>query len=108
MDIISRIRYLLFQKGSPVQETTQQREPEIGPLGMPGWYHHHGAKMRVERFNKENHLLIIAAGAARVRLTRVAWAIDEGWYVDWEIIQSQKEKMSGRVVLSSADLQAAF
>ena len=64
--------------------------------------------MRVEEFSKGNYFLVIAGSAARVRITRRAATVDEGWFVDWEVVQSQQAKVNGRVVLTSDELRAAF
>ena len=64
--------------------------------------------MRVENFNKACDLLVIAGSAASVRITRRATTVDEGWFVDWEVVQSQQEKANGRIILTSDDLRAAF
>lgn len=88
-----------------VKEAVRLRVLEIS---MPVWCHHHGSKMRIENFSKGNHLLVIAGSAARVRITRRATTVDEGWFVDWEIIWSQQEKINGRVIFKSDDLRAAF
>jgi len=64
--------------------------------------------MRVEEFDSGNHLLVIAGSAARVRITRRATTVDEGWFVDWEVVQTQQEKVNGRVIFTSDDLRAAF
>lgn len=64
--------------------------------------------MRVEEFSGDNHLLVIAGSAASVRVTRRATTVDEGWFVEWEVVQSQQAKVNGRVVFTSDDLRAAF
>lgn len=88
--------------------TVPRRDPETNMWGNPTWYHHHGSKMRVEEFSKGNRLLVIAGSAASVRITRRASTVDEGWFVEWEVVQSQQVKVNGRVFFTSDDLRAAF
>jgi hypothetical protein len=90
-----------------MQTAVQRRDPEIRWY-FPIWCHHHGSKMRVENFNKCNHFLVIAGSAASVRITRKSTTVDEGWFVEWEVVQSQQAKVSGRVFFTSDDLRAAF
>jgi hypothetical protein len=74
----------------------------------PDWCHNHCIKMSVGKLDVSNRTLIIAGSAASVRITRVATTVDEGWYVDWEVVQSQQEKTNGRIVLSTKRLRVAF
>jgi len=90
-----------------MKKVVQRRKPEIH-LYFPIWCHHHGSKMHVEKFSKGNHLLVIAGSAASVRITRKATTVDEGWFVDWEVIHSQQTKVNGRAFFTSDDLRAAF
>lgn len=85
----------------------QRRDPKTH-LGIPVWCHHHCTKMRASQFNKILHLLVIEGSAAIVRITRRAITADEGWFVDWEIVQTQQEKVRGRVIFTSDELRAAF
>ena len=91
-----------------MKTAVQRRDPERVMMHFPIWWHHHGFKMQVEEFNKGVHLLVIAGSAARVRITRRATTVDEGWFVDWEVVQTQQEKVNGRVIFKSNDLRAAF
>lgn len=83
------------------------RKPEM-ELSKPKWCHHHCLKMRVDKFYKDNYLIVIAGSAAQVRITRRAMTVDEGWFVDWEIIHSQQESAEGRVIFTTEELRAAF
>jgi hypothetical protein len=76
--------------------------------GHPEWCHNHCNKMAIEKLDLGNKCLIIAGSAASVRITRVATTVDEGWFVDWEVVQSQREKAGGRVIFSTSDLRVAF
>lgn len=91
-----------------MKTAVQRRDPEIR-MCFPIWFHHHGYKMCVEKLlSKGNHLLIIAGSAAGVKITRRATTVDEGWFIEWEVVQSQQSKVNGRVVFTADDLRAAF
>lgn len=91
-----------------MKTVVQRRAPETRLWGIPNWCHHHGSKMRVEEFSKGNYLLVIAGSAASVRITRRAKTVDEEWFVEWEVVQSQQAKVNGRAFFASDDLRAAF
>jgi hypothetical protein len=71
----------------------------------PIWFHHHGRKMRVEKLDIENQLLIISGSAAKVTITGKD---THGYYVEWEIKYSPDELVIGRVYLKFVDIEAAF
>lgn len=80
-------------------------------FGMPIWCHHHGSKMRVEKFDHPNHTLVIAGSAAKVTITKVSIHPDtKGWFVDWEVVQWMpcNEGTRGRSFFNDKDLAAAF
>ena len=81
-------------------------------FGMPIWCHHHGSKMRVEKFGKENHTLVIAGSAAKVTITQASAIYPKagGFFVDYEVVQyvSYDEVVRGRRQFSADDLAAAF
>jgi hypothetical protein len=64
--------------------------------------------MMVESFDKRNQCLVIAGSAARVRITRRAFTVDEGWNVEWEVVQSQQTKVIGCTHFNTHELRAAF
>ncbi len=90
-----------------MKTAVQKKDPEIRWY-FPIWHHHHSSKMKVRRFDQNWRILVIAGSAASVRITRVATTVDEGWYVDWEVVHSQQCKANGRVIFTSDELQAAF
>ena len=90
-----------------MKKPAQPRDPEIRWY-FPIWCHHHGSKMCVKKFSKENHLLVIAASAASVRITRRSSTADGWWFVEWEVVHSQQEKVNGCVIFGSDELRAAF
>lgn len=86
------------------------RIPELGMIGYPEWFHHHGTKMQVEKLDKDNHTLIIAGSAAHINMSPMfnADRINKGWYVDWEVVHSGDTKVNGRTFMTKEDLSAAF
>lgn len=87
------------------------RDPEIRWY-FPIWCHHHSSKMRVEQFDKRNRVLVISGSAAKVRIRKASSVYPDakGWFIDWEVIQSQpyKEGVRGRSRFNDDDLAAAF
>lgn len=90
-----------------MKKVIQRRDPEIGVIG-PEWCHHHGSKMRVEKFDKDEQIIIISGSAAKVEISRRIAGVDVEWFVDWEVIQNHTEKTKGCVIYTSDDLLAAF
>lgn len=88
-----------------------RRDPEI-QLYFPIWYHGHGRKMYVERFDRKNHTLIISGSAAKVVIKKASSVYSDvkGWLVDWEVVQFRpyEEGVLGRTHFDDDDLAAAF
>jgi len=77
-------------------------------LGRPVWFHHHGLKMRVSSFDASRRHLVITGSAAKLTVSQTDKLGTDRWFVDWEVIQSPRAKTTGRTVLNSDDLRAAF
>lgn len=90
-----------------MQESVLRKDPQTWQ-GCPIWWHHHGFKMGVVQFSKRQRFLVIGRNAASVKITPAALTVDEGWWVEWEVVQSQQEKVNGRTVFTSDELRAAF
>jgi hypothetical protein len=87
----------------------KRRDPEKNLLGVPVWFHHHGSKMELKEFDKASSRIVISGSAATLQITRrVVEKGDGGWFVNWEVIQSQCERISGCVVFQSGSLRSAF
>lgn len=73
----------------------------------PIWWHMHGMKMNLEKFDPENKQVIISATAARVEITPLP---DNYWLVQWQVVQSYPSdiKAWGKRSFSSNQLAEAF
>jgi hypothetical protein len=89
----------------------QRRKPEI-EWDHPIWHHPHGSKMRVEKLDKKNRVLVISGSAAKVTIRKASSIIPnaKGWLVDWEVVQCQAygEGVRGRSCFKDNDIAAAF
>ncbi|MBI2052554.1 MAG: hypothetical protein HYT38_02685 [Candidatus Sungbacteria bacterium] len=89
----------------------RRKDPQIRWY-HPVWCHHHGAKMRVEQVDPQNHILIISGSAAEVTIRKASSMSPdvEGWFVDWEVVQERPygTGVRGRSWFSDKDLAAAF
>lgn len=81
----------------------EAKKPEWGQCG-PIWWHHHGMKMRVLGLNLEGTLLWLQSSAAEVTIS----VTKGGWFVGWTLVQSQTEKISGKVFMDKKALRQAF
>lgn len=81
--------------------------PESGMFNQPSWWHHHGSKMALVRFDKDFHSMLISASTADLKIIK-RLQIEESWQVDWRIQLSAESKVEGRVIFTTMDLQAAF
>ncbi|KKQ36034.1 MAG: hypothetical protein US50_C0001G0036 [Candidatus Nomurabacteria bacterium GW2011_GWB1_37_5] len=92
-------------------ETTETkvkgRIPELHPMGFPAWWHHHGTKMRVAYPAGNSEMLIIAGSAAKVIINKSPFG-KKMWLIEWEVLQSQNEKVNGRVIFTKDHLTDAF
>lgn len=77
-------------------------------MGKPEWFHHHGFKMRVASFDAAKRNLIITGSAAKLTVSQPDELGTDRWFVDWEVVQGPREKSSGRTVLATDQLSAAF
>ena len=82
-------------------------QPELR-MGRPVWFHHHGFKMHVKSFDAAKRLLVILGSAAKLTVSQTDELSTDRWFVDWEVIQSPRAKTTGRTILTSDDLRAAF
>ena len=76
----------------------------VGPV----WWHHHGIKMVVQDFQKQNHMLVIGGSAAFVSIHLVQLSIGERWRVEWEVVYSRTERVRGYIFFTADELRAAF
>ncbi|MBU1148661.1 hypothetical protein KKI23_01080 [Patescibacteria group bacterium] len=81
---------------------------ELGPMGLPIWFHHHGIKMSLTQFDPGNQVVVISASAATVTISPQEVGSENDWFVDWEVVQSRCAKTNGRIVMSGDELSAAF
>ena len=80
------------------------RKPKT-EVGVPEWYNMHGSKINIIDFDTPTLTLIIAGGAASLR---ISYIFAKRWAVRWEIIQSVDQKIKGSVYFSPSELEAAF
>ena len=94
-----------------MQTAVQRRDPEIRWY-FPIWCHHHGSKMCVEQFDRQNQVLVISGSAAKVIIRKASSVYPgaKGWFVDWEVVQCKlyEEGVHGRSRFNDEDIKAAF
>lgn len=82
--------------------------PDLGNMGCPDWFHHHGRKMRLTVADTTKQVVVISASAATLTISVKEVGRGDEWFVAWEVVQSQLAKTNGRVVMSCDELSAAF
>ena len=82
-----------------------RRDPEMGGFGIPIWCHHHGSKMRIQCFNKNESFVFIKGSAASLRIILVPNGL---WLVEWEVENGIFKKVNGSTVFTRDELRAAF
>ncbi len=84
-----------------------KQKPKMS-FGWPEWFHHHGCKMVVDCFNKDQRSIFIKGSAASLEITKMVNPNKNSWLVTWEVIQSTHTKVNGSTVFSGDELCAAF
>lgn len=82
--------------------------PGCSSRGMPTWFHPQGMKMLVKEFLPRDHYLLIMSRAAKLKIVKCEARLPDSWIVDWEIVQNQHENSSGRIIMPTGVLRAAF
>jgi|SRR3989344_2737939 len=85
--------------------TPYEKKPKIH-LFHPDWWHGHGIKMSLRTLELTPPKLVISGSAAD--LTIFDHEYKDLWAVNWEVRQSQAEKVVGRVLMTNNQLLAAF
>ncbi len=82
-------------------------EFKIDPLFLPDWCNTHCYKMKPILCLK-NKSLSIKSSAADLTIIPAKSKIIKGWFVRWQIIHDNWSKSSGRIIMDSRELKAAF
>ena len=82
----------------------EQISPDIGIMGGPIWWHHHGSKMKIAAQGRCNDLLLLQGSAAELLIKKH----QTNWLVTWKIIQGPQTIISGAAIFPNKELLAAF
>jgi len=79
--------------------------PIFSGMGFPIWFHHHGLKMKVDRFDSCRKFVEIKGSAAKVIIEK---SDSDGWKVSWEVQFSKDSNVEGVILMTTDELRSAF
>lgn len=74
----------------------------------PIWWHCHGKKMQIKTLDLGRKFLKLAGSAAELNIEKFADFIGDIWNVEWCILHSPIENVTGTILFTGEELRTAF
>ena len=81
------------------------REPVMSVIG-PAWFHNHGTKIKLVKCDIPAGIVRMKSSAVEVEIRR--YPAHSGLFIEWDIIHSPTDCVSGTVRMAKTELASAF